>query len=305
MLLERFGLWEARNERAGSFSRGMLQRLALCRALLHEPELLVLDEPFSALDEEGAALLDRELAELRPRATFVVATHDPARVEPLATARLGVRMSALRRPTSPRWRGRTCCSSCARATPCRRCCCSSSRRSSSSTSRSPPAAPTSRRRGCSGWRSSSPRCSGSTRAFVAEREQRLIDGLLLAPCDRSAIWLGEGARRARLPRRRGARRAAGVRALLLRDRRGDGRRRRARRHRDLRRRHAARRDGGRRPRPRAAAAAALPAARDPDRRRRRRRERRRRTRPLPGFLALYDVVFAIISWASFEYVVTE
>ncbi len=90
MLLERFGLWEERNERAGSFSRGMLQRLALCRALLHEPRLLLLDEPFNALDEEGAALLDRELAELRRRATFVVATHDPRRVEPLATQRLAV-----------------------------------------------------------------------------------------------------------------------------------------------------------------------------------------------------------------------
>lgn len=88
MLLERFGLWDARNERADSFSRGMLQRLALCRTLLHDPELLVLDEPFNALDEEGAALLDRELGELTKRATFVVATHDPARVAPLATQRL-------------------------------------------------------------------------------------------------------------------------------------------------------------------------------------------------------------------------
>ncbi len=88
MLLERFGLWEARNRRAETFSRGMLQRLALCRALLHDPELLVLDEPFSALDEEGAALLDRELAELRPQATFVVSTHDPERVAPLASDRL-------------------------------------------------------------------------------------------------------------------------------------------------------------------------------------------------------------------------
>ena len=89
MLLERFGLWDERNARAGSFSRGMLQRLALCRTLLHEPKLLLLDEPFNALDEEGAALLDRELAERRPRTTFVVATHDPARVSRFATGSLG------------------------------------------------------------------------------------------------------------------------------------------------------------------------------------------------------------------------
>jgi heme exporter protein A len=88
MLLERFGLWHARNERAGSFSRGMQQRLALCRALLHEPELLVLDEPYSHLDAAGAELLDRELAELRPEAGFVVSTHDPERVLPLASSRL-------------------------------------------------------------------------------------------------------------------------------------------------------------------------------------------------------------------------
>ena len=90
MLLERFGLWDARNDRAGSYSRGMLQRLALCRTLLHEPTLLLLDEPYSGLDAEGAELLDRELGERRGRATFVVATHDPHRLAPIATAALAL-----------------------------------------------------------------------------------------------------------------------------------------------------------------------------------------------------------------------
>ena len=90
MLLERFGLWEARNERVSAYSRGMTQRLALCRALLHEPDLLVLDEPYAALDEQGAALLDRELVELHGLRTMVVSTHEPRRVERLATARLSL-----------------------------------------------------------------------------------------------------------------------------------------------------------------------------------------------------------------------
>jgi heme ABC exporter ATP-binding subunit CcmA len=90
MVLERFGLWEARHERIGSYSRGMTQRLALCRVLLHGPELLVLDEPYSALDEAGAELLDAQLAELRGERTFLVSTHDPARVEPLASGRLAL-----------------------------------------------------------------------------------------------------------------------------------------------------------------------------------------------------------------------
>lgn len=90
MLLERFGLWDARNERVSTYSRGMTQRLALCRALLHEPDLLVLDEPYSALDEDGAALLDRELDGLAGAATFVVATHDPDRLTSIATQRLAL-----------------------------------------------------------------------------------------------------------------------------------------------------------------------------------------------------------------------
>jgi ABC-type multidrug transport system ATPase subunit len=90
MLLERFGLWDSRGERVSSFSRGMTQRLALCRALLHEPALLVLDEPHSALDEQGAELVDQELGELAGGTTIVVATHEPARLDALATARLAL-----------------------------------------------------------------------------------------------------------------------------------------------------------------------------------------------------------------------
>jgi len=90
MLLERFGLWDARHARAGSFSRGMMQRLALCRVLLHEPRLLLLDEPYSGLDTEGVQLLDRELAERAPGAAFVVATHEPERLEQFASARLAL-----------------------------------------------------------------------------------------------------------------------------------------------------------------------------------------------------------------------
>jgi heme exporter protein A len=89
MLLERFGLWEVRHERVSMFSRGMQQRLGLCRTLLHDPELLLLDEPFNALDAEGAELLGRTLGELSGR-TLVVATHDAARLDRLAKDRLAL-----------------------------------------------------------------------------------------------------------------------------------------------------------------------------------------------------------------------
>jgi heme exporter protein A len=90
MLLERFGLWDARHDRVASYSRGMTQRLALCRVLLHDPALLILDEPYTALDEQGAELLDQQLHELRDQRTFLVSTHDPQRIDGFATTRLAL-----------------------------------------------------------------------------------------------------------------------------------------------------------------------------------------------------------------------
>jgi len=90
MLLERFGLWDARPDRVSSYSRGMTQRLALCRALLHDPALLILDEPYTALDAQGAELLDAQFAELHGERTILVSTHDPQRVESLATVRIAL-----------------------------------------------------------------------------------------------------------------------------------------------------------------------------------------------------------------------
>jgi heme exporter protein A len=88
-MLERFGLWRARNDRAGTFSRGMLQRLALCRTFLHDPDLLLLDEPFEGLDAEGVDLLHQELAE-RAGCTALVATHDPESLAARSTGQLAL-----------------------------------------------------------------------------------------------------------------------------------------------------------------------------------------------------------------------
>ena len=68
----------------------MAQRLALCRVLLHDPQLLLLDEPHAALDDAGSRVLDEELASLARERTLVVATHEPARVAGLPSAELAL-----------------------------------------------------------------------------------------------------------------------------------------------------------------------------------------------------------------------
>jgi heme exporter protein A len=75
--LERAGLEERAGDAASGFSRGMRQRLALERALLHEPRLLLLDEPFTGLDDASVGALVARLQELRAAGRIVVVvTHD-------------------------------------------------------------------------------------------------------------------------------------------------------------------------------------------------------------------------------------
>jgi heme ABC exporter ATP-binding subunit CcmA len=74
---EGVGLADRADDPAGTFSRGMVQRLAIARALLHEPHIVLLDEPFSGLDQRAAAALREVLMRLRAeRRTMVLVTHN-------------------------------------------------------------------------------------------------------------------------------------------------------------------------------------------------------------------------------------
>jgi ABC-2 type transport system ATP-binding protein len=93
--LRMLGLWDRRQEEAGAFSKGMKQKLAIARAMLHEPRLLFLDEPTAGLDPESAHLVRDFIAELRSEGrTIFLCTHNLDEADRLCD-RIGVFKSHL------------------------------------------------------------------------------------------------------------------------------------------------------------------------------------------------------------------
>jgi ABC-2 type transport system ATP-binding protein len=84
-LLERFGLAEAAGRRVGDYSKGMKQKLALVRAMLHNPSVLLLDEPTSAMDPQSAKLVRDAIEELQDdKRTIILTTHNLTEAQILA-----------------------------------------------------------------------------------------------------------------------------------------------------------------------------------------------------------------------------
>ncbi len=86
VVLDLVGLEARRRDLVRTFSRGMQQRLAIGRAILHDPDVLLLDEPHTGLDQDACDMLDTVLRQVATRGrTVVMTSHDLARVEDLAT----------------------------------------------------------------------------------------------------------------------------------------------------------------------------------------------------------------------------
>ena len=83
-LLKRFELWDAHNMQVGKYSKGMKQKLTLVRAMLHDPQVLFLDEPTSAMDPHSAKLVRDAIADLRyEKRTIILCTHNLNEAESL------------------------------------------------------------------------------------------------------------------------------------------------------------------------------------------------------------------------------
>ncbi len=85
-VLDMVGLEPRRRDLVRTFSRGMGQRLAIGRALLHDPHVVLFDEPYTGLDQDASAMLDQVLKSVASQGrTVVMTSHDLARAEDLAT----------------------------------------------------------------------------------------------------------------------------------------------------------------------------------------------------------------------------
>ncbi len=85
-VLELVGLAKRRRDLVRTFSRGMQQRLAIGRAVLHDPEVMLFDEPHTGLDQDACAMLDNVLREVAARGrTVVMTSHDLSRAADLAS----------------------------------------------------------------------------------------------------------------------------------------------------------------------------------------------------------------------------
>lgn len=105
-LLRLFDLWDRRDDPAGTFSKGMKQKLAIARALLHEPTVLFLDEPTAALDPEAAYIVRDAIGRLREAGrTTVLATHNLDEADRLCDRIAFIRGGLLRIDSPARLRG--------------------------------------------------------------------------------------------------------------------------------------------------------------------------------------------------------
>ena len=85
-VLDMVGLASRRNDLVRTFSRGMAQRLAIGRAVLHDPDVILFDEPYTGLDQDASSMLDEVLKSVAAQGrTVVMTSHDLARAEDLAT----------------------------------------------------------------------------------------------------------------------------------------------------------------------------------------------------------------------------
>ena len=84
-LLEAVGLSHRRVDQVRTFSRGMTQRVSIARALVHDPRVMFLDEPYSGLDPHAVDIFDNLIASVRGDRTFVMVSHDLAKGFALCT----------------------------------------------------------------------------------------------------------------------------------------------------------------------------------------------------------------------------